>query len=90
MSKVGQGNSTTKVVFDPSLGRHGGTRYRGVDGRFAPNPDKGKPWYCQKSPTGAHHWTITARAGQCKYCNALREMGQWATAGHFIVKRSPR
>jgi hypothetical protein len=74
MPQVGKGNSVTKVVFDPSLGRHGGTRYRGAGGRFTPNLNKGKPWYCQKSPTGSHHWFITARQGRCKYCQAVQDL----------------
>ena len=74
MPQVGGMNSVTKVVFDPSLGRHGGTRYRGASGRFTPNPNKGKPWCCQKSPTGAHYWIITAHQGQCKYCQAVQEL----------------
>lgn len=47
-----------KMVFDSALGRHGGTRYRGAHGRFVANPNRGKPWYCQKSPTGTHHWIV--------------------------------
>jgi len=62
-----------KEVFDSTLGRHGGTRYRGEDGHFASNPNKEKPWYCQKSPTGAHHWIIIGHDGRCKYCHALCE-----------------
>jgi len=62
-----------KEVFDSTLGRHGGTRYRGEDGHFASNPNKEKPWYCQKSPTGAHHWIIIGYKGRCKYCRALCE-----------------
>ena len=64
MPQVGEGNSVTKVVFDPSLGRHGGTRYRGAGGRFTSNPNKEKPWDRQQSPTGAHHWIITAQHGR--------------------------
>ena len=63
-----------KEVFDSTLGRHGGTRYRSEDGRFASNLNKEKPWYCQKSPTGAHHWIITAHQGQCKYCQAEQDL----------------
>ncbi len=74
MPQVGEGNSATKVVFDLSLGRHGGARNRDVGGRFAPNPNKGKPWYCQKSPTGAHHWIITAHHSLCKYCQAVQDL----------------
>ena len=74
MPQMGEGNSVTKVVFDPSLGRYGGTKYRGAGGRFTPNPNKEKPWYCQKSPTGAHHWIITAHQGQCKYCQAMQDL----------------
>jgi len=74
MPQAGEGNSATKVVFDPSLGRHGGSRYRGAGSRFTPNPNKGKLWYCQKSPTGAHHWIITAHQGQCKYCQAVQDL----------------
>ena len=36
MPQVGEGNPATKVVFDPSLGRHGGSRYRGAGCRFTP------------------------------------------------------
>jgi hypothetical protein len=61
MLQEGGMNSVTKVVSEPSLARYGGTRYRDVvGGHFAPNPNKGKSWYCQKSPTGAHPWVITA------------------------------
>jgi hypothetical protein len=63
-----------KEVFDATLGRHGRTRYRSDDGRFAPNPNKGKQWYCQKSPTSAHHWIIIGYGGRCKYCRELREL----------------
>ncbi len=70
----GRGELGSEGSFDLSLGRHGGTRYRGVDGRFASNPDKGKLWYCQKSPTGAHHWIITTHQGRCKYCQAVQEL----------------
>ena len=73
MLQVGEGTPVMKVVFDPTLGRQGGTRYRGVDGHFAPNPSKGKPWYCQKSPTGAHRWIITTHQGRCMYCHAVHE-----------------
>jgi len=69
-----------KILFDSSLGRHGGTRYRDDDGRFAPNPNKDKTWYCQKSPTGAHHWLITRQEGRCKYCGALSELAMSASA----------
>ncbi|MBM4432993.1 MAG: hypothetical protein FJ025_03245 [Chloroflexi bacterium] len=64
----------TSVVFDARLGRHGGSRYRGPDGRFVPNPNRAKPWYCQKSPTSAHHWMITGQKSRCKYCRAEQEM----------------
>ena len=63
-----------KEVFDSTLGRHGGTRYRDENGHFASNPNKDKPWYCQKSPTGAHHWIIIRYEGRCKYCHALCEL----------------
>ena len=75
-----------KEVFDSTLGRHGGTSYRGEDGRFAPNPNKGKPWYCQKSPTGAHHWIIIGQEGRCKYCRALCELPMSAPTS--TLKRS--
>jgi len=85
MPKVGEGNSATKVVFDPSLGRHGGTMYRGTGGRFTPSPNKGKTWYCQKSPTGAHHWIVTGHEGRCKYCHTLCELAM--SAPSFAPKR---
>ena len=53
---------------------NGGTRYRGADGRLAPNPNREKPWYCQRSPTGAHHWIIIAQEGRCKYCRAVQDL----------------
>ena len=56
------------------LNKQGGIMYRGSSGRFIPNPNKGKSWYCQKSPTGAHHWMITAHEGRCKYCRAVQEV----------------
>lgn len=61
-----------QAIFDPSLGAHGGTRYRGAHGYFAPNPNRAKPSFCQKSPTEAHHWVIQGGTGQCKYCLAER------------------
>ena len=81
--------AVTKVVFDPRLGRHGGTRYRGVDGRFAPNANKAMPWYCQKSPTGAHHWIITPHQGQCKYCQAVQVLPTPATNAPLTRSREP-
>jgi len=80
MPQAEKASSATKVVFDQSLGRHGGSRYRGADGRFTPNPNMGKPWYCQKSPTGAHHWIITAHQGLCKYCQAVQDLSTSATS----------
>ena len=76
------------VVFDPTLGGHGGSKYRGAHGRFIANPNKGKPWYCRESPTGAHHWIITGSEGRCKYCTARREMGKWATDNRLLPDRN--
>jgi len=77
-----------KEVFDSTLGRHGGTTHRGKDGRFASNPSKGKSWYCHKSPTGAHHWTIIGYEGRCKYCRTLREFRAPAPLVSVPRKRS--
>ncbi|GEM_PF-3264839 len=77
----------TKVVFDARLGRHGGTRYRGEDGRFVPNPNKGKPWYCQKSPSGAHHWMVAGQKSRCKYCQAEQEMSTSMPTVHAMRVR---
>lgn len=35
-------------------------------------------WRCRKSPTGAHHWTITDddRAMTCKYCGEKRGVAE--------------
>jgi len=76
-----------KISFDSSLGKHGGTRYRGDDGRLASNPNRDKSWYCQKSPTGAHHWLITKQEGRCKYCSALCEL---ATSVPPIARKQSR
>ncbi len=75
-----------KKVSDSTLGRHGGTTYRGEDGDFASNPNKEKPWYCQKSPTSAHHWIIIGHEGRCKYCRALCEFSTQAPTS--ALKRS--
>lgn len=79
MPSEGDVNWATEVVFDPSLGMHGGTRYRGIDGRFVSNPNKVESWYCQKSPTGAHHWIIAVDRGRCKYCNAFQDLPEPVT-----------
>lgn len=61
------------VAFDPRVGGHGGTRFRGAGGRFALNPNRGRLSHCPKSPTGAHHWVITGSRGRCRHCGAGRE-----------------
>lgn len=78
---------TPEVVFDPSLGGAGGggTRYRDKKtGRFVPNSNKNEDWYCQKSPTGAHHWIISENIGQCRYCQITKEFSPL-----FIYKKNP-
>ena len=78
------------AVFDSTLGRHGGTRFRGSGGRFVTNPNRGKPWYCQKSPTGAHHWFMTTREGQCKYCGAECRVSFEPPKRFLAKKRQPQ
>ena len=34
---------------------------------------KSDRWKCQKSKTGAHHWIILNRTGQCKHCNLNKD-----------------
>lgn len=80
MPYEGNEDSINKVVFDPSLGMHGGTRYRGKDGRFVPNPNRVESWYCQKSPTGAHHWIIVGERCRCKYCSTFQDLPEPVTS----------
>lgn len=51
-------------------------------------PNTSKPWYCQKSPTGAHHWFISDNQERCVYCRAVREMREvpsvrWSNNQYF-------
>ena len=74
--------------FDSRLGLHGGTRYRYANGRLAPNLNKDKPWYCKKSPVGAHFWIIKEYEGKCKYCSETRNM-DCGTPYQYQHKKSP-
>lgn len=86
MLQKGDMNSDTEAVFDPSLGKHGGTRYRDADGRFVTNPNREEPWYCQQSPTGAHFWIFATYQGRCKYCHAVQDLPEPIT--NALRKRS--
>ena len=35
---------------------------------------KSMKWMCEPSPTGAHHWLITGKSQECKYCKKVEEV----------------
>lgn len=71
-------NKFTNPIFDPSLGGHykTGSYFRDPKtGRFVANPY----WFCQKSPSSAHHWIIQSTAGKCHYCHKKKEFNVYSS-----------